>query len=177
MCALCPKNSSPTAPSKHWFRVHWWLRYCTWNGGPVSCLVPFYTLTWRSRLNFASLRYLQCINGHFRPKSGLFWLYLFVIYPMKQLPWLCWFWGLWLLIYPQNLVCLYPNFCFLKTGLVCTAQPEMLCFAQRGWQAASGYDVVVCPPNWVQFPEPFPGRLSYENLLDISWWYRMGPPR
>eukprot|EP00438_Fugacium_kawagutii_P024618 Skav207647 [mRNA] locus=scaffold2758:23314:24345:+ [translate_table: standard] len=24
-------------------------------------------------------------------------------------------------------------------------------------QAASGYDVVVCPPNWVQFPEPFPG--------------------
>ena len=27
-------------------------------------------------------------------------------------------------------------------------------------QAASGYDVVVCPPNWVQFPEPFPGRLS-----------------
>ena len=31
------------------------------------------------------------------------------------------------------------------------------CLGKLTSQAASGYDVVVCPPNWVQFPEPYPG--------------------
>lgn len=38
-------------------------------------------------------------------------------------------------------------------------------------QAASGYDVVVCPPNWVQFPEPFPGLSGHVPY----WRSHLGP--
>ena len=56
------------------------------------------------------------------------------------------------------------------------------CLGKLTSQAASGYDVVVCPPNLVQFPEPYPGArfnvavgtsLIPAPLKMTRWWFQI----